>query len=172
MHFGGTILKQLFVSRRHAKCFAGRKVATKLWPEIFVHPIIPMNKQHLAYWIATGLFCLAMTAGGTMNLMHFEVQRESIAALGYPEYLMTILGTAKLLGVIALLIPGVPLLKEWAYAGFTFDLLGASASHAFVSDPPMEIILPLILLGIAAASYFLRPSSRRLKIIKTPENEV
>ena len=99
-----------------------------------------------------------------MNLMHFEVQKESIVALGYPEYLMTILGTAKLLGVFALLIPRVPRLKEWAYAGFTFDLLGASASHAFVGGSPMEIILPLIILGIAAVSYLLRPESRRLAI--------
>ena len=76
---------------------------------------------------------------------------------------MTILGVAKLLGVFALLIPGFPLLKEWAYAGFTFDLLGASASHAFVRDPPMETALPLIILGIAAVSYFLRPESRRLQ---------
>jgi len=129
-------------------------------------PIIHMNKQFFGYWIATGLFCLAMTAGGTMNLMRAEIQKESIVALGYPEYLMTILGTAKLLGVFALLIPGVPLLKEWAYAGFTFDLLGASSSHAFVGDSPMETLLPLVILGIAAISYLLRPESRRLTIQK------
>ena len=123
-----------------------------------------MDKRLIGYWLATGLFCAAMAAGGTMNLLRAEVQKESIAALGYPEYLMTILGVAKILGVIALLAPGFPLLKEWAYAGFTFDMLGASASHAFVSDPPMETALPLIILGIAAASYFLRPASRRLQV--------
>lgn len=105
-----------------------------------------------------------------MNLMRADVQKESIVALGYPEYLMTILGTAKLLGVIALLIPSVPLLKEWAYAGFTFDLLGASASHAFVRNPPMETALPLIILGIAAASYVLRPASRRLQVGRSLED--
>ena len=122
-----------------------------------------MSKQNIGYWIATGLFCLAMTAGGTMNLLRADIQKESIEALGYPEYLMTILGVAKLLGVIALLIPAAPLLKEWAYAGFTFDLLGAAASHAFVGDAAMEIMLPLIILGISAVSYWLRPSSRRLR---------
>ena len=122
-----------------------------------------MSKQNIGYWIATGLFCLAMTAGGTMNLLRADIQKESIEALGYPEYLMTILGVAKLLGVIALLIPGAPLLKEWAYAGFTFDLLGAAASHAFVGDAAMEIVLPFIILGISAVSYWLRPSSRRLR---------
>jgi hypothetical protein len=130
-----------------------------------------MDKRQIGYWIATGLFCLAMTAGGAMILMHFEVQKESILALGYPEYLMTILGTAKLLGVAALLVPGMPLLKEWAYAGFTFDLLGASASHAFVGDAPVEVVLPLIILAIAAASYVLRPRSRRLATTKTSSTE-
>ena len=83
-----------------------------------------MNKRLIGYWVATALFCLAMTAGGMMNLMRAEMQKEAMAALGYPVYLMTILGVAKILGVIALLIPKTPLLKEWAYAGFTFDLLG------------------------------------------------
>jgi hypothetical protein len=73
-----------------------------------------MDKRMVLYWLATGLFCLAMGAGGTMNLLRAEIQKESISALGYPEYLMTILGTAKVLGVIALLLPGMPLLKEWA----------------------------------------------------------
>lgn len=86
-----------------------------------------------------------------------------MATLGYPEYLMTILGVAKISGVIALLIPGLPLLKEWAYAGFTFDILGASASHAFVGDPVGEILIPLVLLTICIASYCWRPPSRRLE---------
>ena len=128
-----------------------------------------MEKKQLAYWIVTGLFCAAMTAGGIMNLIRFEGQAESIEQLGYPSYLMSILGVAKILGVIALLIPKTPLLKEWAYAGFTFDLLGASASHAFVQHSPVEITIPLVVLTIAVASYFLRPDDRRIQIIS--ENE-
>ncbi len=116
-----------------------------------------MNKQTAGYWAATVLFCLAMAASGVMNLLRVEQMKESITALGYPEYLMTILGVAKILGVIALLSPSTPLLKEWAYAGFTFDLLGASASHALAGDPIVETTVPLVILGIAAASYFLRP---------------
>ncbi len=99
-----------------------------------------------------------------MNLMRAEIQAEALASLGYPAYLMTILGVAKLLGVIALLLPRMPLLKEWAYAGFTFDLLGATASHAFVGDGIGEIMMPLIFLGIAATSYSLRPPTRRLRL--------
>ncbi len=121
-----------------------------------------MNKQLIGYWLTTVLFCLAMGAGGTMNLIRAEVQQEAMAALGYPDYLMTILGVAKVLGVFALLVPHAPLLKEWAYAGFTFDLLGAAASHAFVGDPMAETVVPLVILAIAAASYYLRPASRRL----------
>jgi hypothetical protein len=82
--------------------------------------------------------------------------------LGYPAYVMTILGIAKLLGVGALLIPGRPLLKEWAYAGFTFNMLGATASHLFVGDPMSETLPPLVLLCLGAVSYQLRPASRRL----------
>ncbi|QDT60543.1 hypothetical protein SV7mr_30670 [Stieleria bergensis] len=132
-----------------------------------------MNKQLVGYWAVTALFCVAMAASGAMNLLRVEQMRESITALGYPEYLMTILGVAKVLGVVALLIPGAPLLKEWAYAGFTFDLLGASASHAFMSDPIAETIVPLVILGIAAASYFLRPATRRLQLVTvhTPAGE-
>ena len=121
-----------------------------------------MNKTLIGYWILASIFCLAMTAGGVMNLIRFEAQQEAMTNLGYPVYLMTILGVAKIAGVVALLIPGMPLLKEWAYAGFTFDLLGASASHAFVGDPAPQIITPLVLLAIAAGSYWLRPADRRI----------
>ncbi|MEM6468945.1 MAG: DoxX family protein [Planctomycetota bacterium] len=129
-----------------------------------------MTKSTIVYWMVTTLFCLAMGAAGVLNLIRFEGQQESMTALGYPVYLMSILGVAKVLGVIALLIPKTPLLKEWAYAGFTFDLLGASASHAFVKDPTPEIIVPLVVLAVAVASYFLRPSSRRLQPVATLQN--
>ena len=115
-----------------------------------------MKYSQAAYWILTGLFCLAMGAGGTMNLLRIEAQQEAMASLGYPHYLMTILGVAKVAGVIALVIPGMPLLKEWAYAGFTFDLLGASASHAFSQHALPEIIVPLVLLVIAAGSILFK----------------
>ena len=114
-----------------------------------------------AYWIATGLFCLFFTMGGLMHLIRAEQVSEGMRTLGYPAYVMTILGPAKLLGVAALLVSGRPLLKEWAYAGFTFDLLGATASHLFVSDPISEILLPVVLLFVGAASYSLRPAERR-----------
>ena len=115
-----------------------------------------------AYWVVTGLFCLALMAGGFLHLIRAEQIAEGMRTLGYPAYVMTILGTAKLLGVAALLISGRPLLKEWAYAGFAFDLLGATASHLFVGDPMSETLPPVVLLCVGAASYHLRPASRRL----------
>ncbi|MEM8680517.1 MAG: DoxX family protein [Planctomycetota bacterium] len=127
-----------------------------------------MQKQLIGYWTLTVLFCLAMAASGTMNLLRVEEMKQAMVALGYPEYLMTILGVAKIMGVVALLIPGTPVLKEWAYAGFTFDLLGASASHAFVGDPLAETVVPLVILGVAAASYGLRPGTRRIQLAGPP----
>jgi uncharacterized membrane protein len=120
-----------------------------------------MNRT-TAFWVVTGLFCLAFTMGGTMHLLRAEQMAEGMRTLGYPAYVMTILGTAKLLGVVALLVPGRLILKEWAYAGFTIDLVGASVSHIFVSDPVFPTILPILVLTVGLTSYFARPSSRRI----------
>jgi hypothetical protein len=117
----------------------------------------------MIYWAATGLFCLAFTAGGVGHALRLDNMAEGMTALGYPAYVMTILGVAKLAGVIALLAPGYPLLKEWAYAGFAFDLLGALASHAFIGDAPEEFVGPIVLLGVGTVSYLQRPGSRRLQ---------
>jgi hypothetical protein len=87
--------------------------------------------------------------------------------LGYPLYFMTIIGTAKLLGVIAVLVPGQPLLKEWAYAGLTFNLMGATLSHAFSGDPFSHTVRPATILLIGVASYLLRPATRRLPAAPT-----
>jgi hypothetical protein len=123
-----------------------------------------MDKKDLAYWIPTGLFALALVGSGLVHLARVEAIAESMSALGYPLYVMTILGVAKLLGVTALVTPGRPLLKEWAYAGFTFHLLGATASHLFVGDSLAETLPPVVLLGLMAASYHQRPASRRLAV--------
>jgi hypothetical protein len=121
-----------------------------------------MNARSLAYWIATGLFAAVLGYSGFAHFTHLEPMVEAMARLGYPLHLMTILGCAKLLGVAALLAPGLPLLKEWAYAGFAFNLLGATASHLFVGDPLGETVRPAIVLLLGAASYLLRPAARRI----------
>jgi hypothetical protein len=78
---------------------------------------------------------------------------------------MTIIGFAKILGVIALLAPGVPPIKEGAYADFTFNLIGATASHLFVGDPVCEFAPPIALLLLGAVSDWMRPSARRLRAL-------
>jgi hypothetical protein len=83
--------------------------------------------------------------------------QQTLAHLGYPEYLLTILGVAKLLGALALLQTWAPTLREWAYAGFTIDLLGATASHLFRGDALGVALVPAFFLLPLAASYVLRP---------------
>ena len=129
-----------------------------------------MKVQLIGYWLTTALFCVAMIGGGIMNLIRHEFQREALATLGYPEYLMTILGTAKMLGVIVVLVPGAVVLKEWAYSGFTCLLLGAAASHIFAGDPISETIAPVIVLSLALASHFLRPPARRIHLAASSDS--
>jgi hypothetical protein len=90
---------------------------------------------------------------------------EGIMHLGYPVYFLTILGFWKILGVIALLVPKLPLLKEWAYAGFFFIMSGAVFSHIATGDPTKELIPSLILLTLTIVSWFFRPSSRKLLLV-------
>jgi hypothetical protein len=119
-------------------------------------------KKLIPYWAVTGVSALFLTFSSFMDLSHNPAVTEGMATLGYPAYLATILGVWKVLAVVALLAPGFPLLKEWAYAGVFFDLTGAAASHAFAGDPVAKVITPLVILGIVAASWWLRPASRRL----------
>ena len=110
------------------------------------------------YWISTGFAALALTAAGATNLLHAPQVVATISHLGYPSYVATILGTWKLLGVLAILAPGFPRLKEWAYAGFFFDLTGAAMSHAATGDPAGIVVVPLVLLVAVMGSWALQPA--------------
>jgi len=121
-----------------------------------------MGFKTVAYWLTTVLFCLVLAFSGAMHTFHAEFMVKNMASLGYPVYFMTIIGSFKLLGVVALLAPRLPLLKEWAYAGFTFNLIGAAASHAYSGETIDHWIRPLVVLAVGAGSYLLRPASRRL----------
>ena len=116
----------------------------------------------IGYWAATGLLAAAFLAGGAAELTSAPDVVATTLALGYPAYVLTILGIWKVLSVPALLAPRLPRLKEWAYAGIFFDLTGAAASHAFSGDSAGKIATPLVLLLIAGASWALRPASRAL----------
>ncbi|WP_437551945.1 DoxX family protein [Sorangium sp. So ce367] len=125
----------------------------------------------IGYWIATGLLGFAFAAGGLADLSGSPQVLEGMAHLGYPAYFATLLGAWKVLGAVALFAPRFPRLKEWAYAGIFFDLTGAAASHAAVGDGAGKVLTPLFLVAIAAASWALRPESRRLASSPRPETE-
>ena len=121
-----------------------------------------MNARSAGYWTTTTLIALAFLSGGAAYLFRAEIPLRGMADLGYPAYFVIILGAWKVLGGLAILAPRLPLLKEWAYAGIAFDLTGAAFSHLAVGQPAVKAIVPLVLLAIAAASWALRPASRRL----------
>ena len=102
------------------------------------------RQRLVAYWITTILGPASFVIGGVLFLTRGEQQVAQLAHLGYPPYLLSILGFWKLAGAVTVVLPGLPRLKEWAYAGFFFDLTGASASHAFAGDAVGEILAPLL----------------------------
>jgi uncharacterized membrane protein YphA (DoxX/SURF4 family) len=121
-----------------------------------------MQARIVFYWITTVLVAFAFLSGGAAYLSRVPEVLKGFTELGYPTYVMAILGTFKLLGGIAILLPGLPRLKEWAYAVMTFNLLGAAWSHIAHGDPAAKAITPLVILAIALASWALRPASRKL----------
>lgn len=122
----------------------------------------PSRARLVWYWIATSLIAVEMVTGGTWDLLRTAYVRGLMDHLGYPEYMLTILGTWKILGAFAILAPRLPRLKEWAYAGMTFDLTGAAASHAICREGVSQFVVTLLLALIVIASWALRPASRRL----------
>jgi hypothetical protein len=106
----------------------------------------------MAYWLTTGLLVAELFAGSVLDFSKATSVREIIEHLGYPDYLMTIIGFWKMMGAIALIIPGFLLLKEWAYAGIFFEMPGAGASHLLFGDGLTFIIAPLIFMLLTIAS--------------------
>jgi uncharacterized membrane protein YphA (DoxX/SURF4 family) len=118
--------------------------------------------RKIGYWITTGIFAALFTFIGVLNLMATPDMVAMLASLGYPAYLAGILGVAKLLAVIAIVVPGLPRLKEWAYAGVAIDLIGAAWSHVASGDTLMDVAAPLLVLAVAMTSWYLRPADRKL----------
>ena len=124
-----------------------------------------MSKRNkIIYWIATLWLALGMVSTGIVQLMKVEAEREAFTHLGYPLYMMSILGVWKLLGVIAVLVPRFPLLKEWAYAGFFFAMSGAIVSHITMGDPVTQILPSLLLLTLTIVSWYFRPADRKVDV--------
>ncbi len=135
-----------------------------------------MKTKLIGYWIVTGVITLELIAGGITDLVHGptvlvvgEPVVDVLHHLGYPVYLLTILGVAKLLAALALLVPGLPRMKEWAYAGTVFELMGAALSGLAVGDVLADtVIVPGVLAAVALASWALRPPGRVLGLFGHP----
>ena len=116
----------------------------------------------IAYWAVTGFLCFGMLLGGSGQLYRASFNVDGIVHLGFPVYLLTIIGLWKILAVITLLIPKYLLLKEWAYAGLFFLLSGGVVSHFASGDGILEALPVFMFMCLTVISWFLRPANRRL----------
>lgn len=123
-----------------------------------------MKAKNIAYWTTTILLACGMFAGGLGQIFHASWNVDGILHLGYPLYFLYILGTWKILGVIALLVPRFPLVKEWAYAGFFFAMTGACTSYIANGDGFKEIAAPLLFAILTVVSWYLGPASRKVTL--------
>jgi uncharacterized membrane protein len=124
------------------------------------------KRNKIIYWVVTIFLSIGMLAGGTQQMLQIGGYNEIVTSLGYPLYLLSILGVWKILGVIAILIPKFPILKEWAYAGFFFAMSGAFISHLTIGQPFTDAIPSLILLTVTVLSWYFRPADRKISFTK------
>ena len=121
------------------------------------------KRNSIIYWVTTGFLAFGMLAQGFAQIFHTKGYVDMIIVhLGYPLYFLNIIGIWKLLGVIAILIPGFKLVKEWAYAGFFFVMSGAVISHIASGDPVKDILPASVLLVVIVVSWYFRPESRKV----------
>jgi hypothetical protein len=124
----------------------------------------PASRARLiGYWIATGIITLETGVGSEWDLARVSHVRDVFDRLGYPYYLLTVLGVWKILSVVTLLAPRFPRLKEWAYAGVFFLYTGAVFSHLYMGEVK-DSLNPLFLAVLTVLSWALRPASRRLDL--------
>jgi len=115
----------------------------------------------IGYWATTGVLVFCMT-GGIFELLGVKTTIDGIMKLGYPSYIIPALGLGKVLAILAILWPGLPRLKEWAYAGIFFNMTGAFVSHVAHHDAAWSMVVTAAIAGTTLASWALRPQKRRL----------
>jgi uncharacterized membrane protein YphA (DoxX/SURF4 family) len=120
------------------------------------------HTNKIIYWIATLWLALGMVSTGFIQLIKHPEEVASMEKLGYPLYLLTLLGFWKILGAIAVLIPKFPLVKEWAYAGFFFAMTGATYSRIAANEPIAAVLSSVLLLALTIVSWWFRPADRKL----------
>lgn len=114
-----------------------------------------MKRINISYWILTGLLIPSLGFGSVMELLGKPQSVEVITSLGYPAYLSPFLGVARILALLSIFTPKFKRLKEWAYAGLVFDVIGAIYSQIAVGNPFTYNLLPIVTLGVILGSYFL-----------------
>lgn len=119
------------------------------------------KRDKIIYWISTAWLALGMLSTGAVQLFRVQSEVDTITHLGYPVYFLTILGIWKILGVVAVLVPKFPLLKEWAYAGFFFAMSGATFSRIAAGNMN-EVFPSVLLLTLTIVSWYFRPADRKL----------
>lgn len=120
-------------------------------------------------WTVTGLMAALMLLSAVPDVLRIPNALQVFTHLGYPSYLLLFLGTAKILGVVAVLVPGLPRIKEWAFAGLTFDVTGALYSHLSVGDPPSAWTPAVIALTLVGGSYVAYRRRSRDVVSKSSE---
>jgi len=120
------------------------------------------KKKLIWYWIITVILSFCIFSGGLAQAVQAEGVLKGFKPLGYPTYFISIIGVWKMLGIIAILIPGFKLLKEWAYAGIFFVMTGAVISHIASNDISAQIVAPVLLAVFTVLSWYLRPADRKI----------
>jgi hypothetical protein len=120
------------------------------------------KSRKIIYWIATAWLGLGMLSTAVVQLARTDEEVVMMKRIGYPVSLLALIGTWKILGVLVLLMPKLPLLKEWAYAGFFFAMSGAVFAHLAIGDPAIALFGPVLLLVLTAVSWYFRPADRKV----------
>jgi hypothetical protein len=124
------------------------------------------KRNKIIYWIFTLWMGLGWTSFGIIQVLQTPDEVARITKMGFPAYVLPLLGACKLLGVAAALAPRLPTLKEWAYAGFFFTLVAALYAHIAISDPIADMIPAMLLLVLTTISYYFRPADRKITASK------
>lgn len=114
------------------------------------------------YWVITGILSFCLFSGGLAQALQVQGVVQGFKPLGYPTYFISLIGVWKALGIIAILVPGFKLLKEWAYAGLFFTMTGAVISHIASNDIHAQIIAPIVFSIFTVLSWYLRPDNRKI----------
>lgn len=124
------------------------------------------KRNKIIYWVATALVAFGMLGSGIQQVLMTQVMVEMLSHVGYPLYFSHILGIWKILAVIAILVPGFKILKEWAYAGLFFVMTGALFSHIAVRDGLTEMVGPIMQTLFILLSWYFRPADRKIIVSK------